>query len=127
MLLSPILAFLLPLTIAAAPLDDLDDEDAQIVQELYAEDAASAQYISPLRIYSQSSDVNETAVFTNTTASKPAVWACDVRSWVRAPDLSPGATVPAEVRLAMNGSACADVVSWGVGLSMRERGAMKVK
>lgn len=53
-------------------------------------------------------------------------WDCDVRSWVRAPDLAPGKSVPADVRLAMNGSACGDVQSWAVGAVMKERAVLKV-
>lgn len=62
----------------------------------------------------------------NASASEN-IWDCDVRPWVRAPDLAPGISVPGEVRLAMNGSDCGDVVGWSVGLTMMERGVMKTK
>ena len=52
-------------------------------------------------------------------------WQCDVRAWTRAPDLYPGTTLPGEARLALNGSDCGDVLSWAVGLRLRERAIIK--
>lgn len=54
-------------------------------------------------------------------------WACDVRSWTRAPDLYPGLTTPADTRLAVNGSDCKDIVGWQVGLRFKERAIIKLK
>lgn len=62
-----------------------------------------------------------------TNDTYPAPWDCDIRAWVRAPDLQPGATIPAEVRVTMNGSMCGDIKGWSVGLQMKERGLLKVK
>ncbi|OCF30469.1 hypothetical protein I316_07905 [Kwoniella heveanensis BCC8398] len=56
-----------------------------------------------------------------------AKWACDVRSWVRAPDLKPDSVIPAEARLAVNGSACGDIVGWDVGLRFKERAIVKIR
>ncbi|WVF70139.1 hypothetical protein IAT40_004927 [Kwoniella sp. CBS 6097] len=58
---------------------------------------------------------------------KEVKWACDVRSWVRAPDLRPDTVIPAEARLAVNGSACGDIVGWDVGLRFKERAIVKIK
>ena len=96
-------------------------EEQAIAAQLIAEDLGSLQHpIVPPFGYRDNDVTSESNV-------SRSVWDCDVRSWVRAPDLSPGATVPADVRLAMNGSACSDVVGWTVGLSLSERGVMKVK
>ena len=54
-------------------------------------------------------------------------WECDVRSWVRAPDLYPGAKLPADARLSLNGTECGDVVGWSVGLRLKERATVKMK
>jgi hypothetical protein len=54
-------------------------------------------------------------------------WACDVRVWTRAPDLSPGAHLPAEARLSINGTDCGDIVKWEVGLRLKERVIVKKK
>ncbi|KIR59102.1 hypothetical protein I314_05086 [Cryptococcus bacillisporus CA1873] len=54
-------------------------------------------------------------------------WDCDIRSWVRAPDLAPGHVHPAEARLAMNGSSCGEIVRWEVGLRFRERAIIKLR
>jgi hypothetical protein len=149
MLVSPLLALSLlrlPLGLALPHQDYEDDvdEDWMLVRELYEADAAQAMYISPLMSYADPSDRDgslgdEDAQMTSgesyssaindtgTTNSTKTIWACDVRSWVRAPDMAPGITVPAEVRLAMNGSACAEVESWSVGLALKERGVLKVR
>ncbi|KIR78795.1 hypothetical protein I306_04157 [Cryptococcus gattii EJB2] len=54
-------------------------------------------------------------------------WDCDIRSWVRAPDLAPGQVHPAEARLAMNGSSCGEIVRWEVGLRFKERAIIKLR
>ena len=54
-------------------------------------------------------------------------WDCTLRGWVRAPDLAPSQTLPGEVRLAANGSACRDIEAWSVGLRMKERAIVKLK
>ena len=117
MLLSTLL--LIPLCFAESHQDRLTDD--ALAEQLIAEDLASLQQpLAPPPSYLTDADTAKP------NRTRP-VWDCDVRSWVRAPDLFPGATVPAEVRLAMNGSACSDVVGWKVGLSLNERGMMKVK
>ncbi|OCF59071.1 hypothetical protein L486_03570 [Kwoniella mangroviensis CBS 10435] len=54
-------------------------------------------------------------------------WECDVRSWVRAPDLRPSSVIPAETRLSANGSDCKDIEKWEVGLRFKERAIVKLK
>jgi len=54
-------------------------------------------------------------------------WQCDIRVWTRAPDLSPGRNIPADARLAANGSACGDIVKWEVGMRLKERALIKMK
>lgn len=54
-------------------------------------------------------------------------WACNIRSWTRAPDLSPGLGTPSDARLAFNGSDCNDIVGWQVGLRFKERAITKLK
>ncbi|KAK8847332.1 hypothetical protein IAR55_005189 [Kwoniella newhampshirensis] len=74
-------------------------------------------------------DVVQDVIKIETTSSPESEvdWACDVRSWVRAPDLTPGEIHPAEARLAVNGSACRDIVKWDVGLRFKERAIVKLK
>lgn len=52
-------------------------------------------------------------------------WACDIRAWTRAADLYPGAKIPGDARLAMNGTECDQVVKWQVGLRYLERAIIK--
>lgn len=54
-------------------------------------------------------------------------WDCTLRGWVRAPDLAPSQTFPAQARIAANGSACRDIEAWSVGLRMKERAIVKLK
>lgn len=54
-------------------------------------------------------------------------WDCEVRAWVRAPDLRPSASFPAQARLAANGSDCGDIERWEVGLRFKERAIIKLK
>ncbi|ORY28977.1 hypothetical protein BCR39DRAFT_588501 [Naematelia encephala] len=68
--------------------------------------------------------VEEESTLVQSTAES---WPCEVRSWVRAPDLAPSGTFPAQARLALNGSACGDVVGWQVGLRYKERAIIKKK
>lgn len=63
----------------------------------------------------------------NATAPPIPRWDCEVRAWTRAPDLAPNTAIPAEVRLALNGSDCADIVSWKAGLRFKERAIVKLK
>lgn len=63
----------------------------------------------------------------NVTEEEEPTWECDLRAWTRAPDLTPGSVIPAEARLAVNGSACEDVVKWEVGLRYKERAIIKRK
>lgn len=53
-------------------------------------------------------------------------WACDVRAWVRAPDLSPNLLSTADARLIVNGTDCVDLVRWEVGLRLKERSIVRV-
>lgn len=55
------------------------------------------------------------------------VWNCSLRAWVRAADLSPSSVVPAEMRLAANGTECGDIVGMKVGLRLKERAIVKLK
>ena len=122
--------------VTSTPAEDPDSDEA-ILRDLLAEDIADLQ--KPLHAPLPTAppfgypggdlggDLDTREGHNATGEADPGVWACDVRSWVRAPDMSPGATVPGEVRLAMNGTACAEVKSWSVGLALKERGAMKVK
>jgi hypothetical protein len=73
--------------------------------------------------FNTSASENATAVGT----SEDPEWACSIRAWTRAPDLSPGVVVPAETRLVLNGSACGDVVKWEAGLRFKERAIIKRK
>lgn len=66
------------------------------------------------------------AVLGGVNDTKPT-WDCDVRVWTRAPDLSPGKAIPADARLAANGSACGDIVKWEVGMRLKERALIKMK
>ncbi|WWD00315.1 hypothetical protein V866_007226 [Kwoniella sp. B9012] len=58
---------------------------------------------------------------------KEIKWECDIRSWVRAPDLRPSSVIPAETRLSANGSDCKDIEKWEVGLRFKERAILKLK
>ncbi|KAI5476451.1 hypothetical protein MNV49_007764, partial [Pseudohyphozyma bogoriensis] len=59
-------------------------------------------------------------------ATPPEPWPCDVRAWVRAPDLTPNLLSTADARLIMNGTACAEVVKWEVALRLRERSVYRI-
>jgi len=74
-------------------------------------------------LFSSISSVDEGTINTGPETE----WACDIRAWTRAPDLFPGAIVPAEARLAANGSACVDIVGWEAGLRYKERAIVKMK
>jgi hypothetical protein len=60
-------------------------------------------------------------------AAAPEEWACDLRAWTRAPDLSPGLSTLAEARLAGNGTACNEIDRWEVGLRFKERAIIKLR
>ncbi|KAG2135299.1 hypothetical protein DEU56DRAFT_981165 [Suillus clintonianus] len=47
----------------------------------------------------------------------PQCWA---QAWVRAPDMVPGDVIVGDVRIKLNGPACADVESYGLGLRYKE-------
>lgn len=66
-------------------------------------------------------DVAEVAAENDTT---PA-WPCDIRVWTRAPDLTPDTVLPADARLAANGSACGEITKWEVGMRLKERALIK--
>jgi hypothetical protein len=76
-------------------------------------------------LFSTFDSLGETTITTDERITP--VWACDIRAWTRAPDLYPGAKVPAEARLAVNGSACGDIVGWEAGLRYKERAIIKMK
>jgi len=77
----------------------------------------------PFFAVSEPADISSLAL--DTPVATP--WACDVRSWTRAPDLAPGVVVPAETRLAVNGTDCKDIIGWKVGLRYKERAIVKLK
>ncbi|GJN90376.1 hypothetical protein Rhopal_003387-T1 [Rhodotorula paludigena] len=54
-------------------------------------------------------------------------WNCSIGAWVRAPDLSPNVVVPGDARLVLNGTDCADVRRWTVGLRLKERAVVKLR
>jgi hypothetical protein len=56
-----------------------------------------------------------------------AAWACDIRTWVRAPDLAPNLRATGEARVVTNGSDCVDIVKWDVGLVLKERSIVRLK
>jgi len=74
-------------------------------------------------LFSQIDSHEATAVVTD--HSPP--WDCDIRAWTRAPDLYPGANLPAEARLAANGSACGDIIGWEAGLRYKERAVIMIR
>lgn len=53
-------------------------------------------------------------------------WSCEVRAWVRAPDLQPLLVSSADARLLLNGTGCEDIVKWEVGLEYKERSIVKI-
>ena len=62
-----------------------------------------------------------------TPAKAAAPWACDIRTWVRAPDLTPNLRATGDARVVMNGTDCADIVKWDVGLILKERSIVRLK
>jgi hypothetical protein len=56
-----------------------------------------------------------------------APWACDIRTWVRAPDLAPNLRATGEARVVTNGTNCVDIVKWDVGLILKERSIVRLK
>ncbi|ORY89117.1 hypothetical protein BCR35DRAFT_300929 [Leucosporidium creatinivorum] len=59
-------------------------------------------------------------------AATATPFACTLRSWVRAPDLTPGLLSTADARLLANGSDCQDLVGWSVGLRFKERAIVRL-
>lgn len=53
-------------------------------------------------------------------------FSCDIRAYVRAPDLYPGQRAHGEARLAANGSSCDELISWNLVLRMRERSVARL-
>ncbi|KAG2135309.1 hypothetical protein DEU56DRAFT_396632 [Suillus clintonianus] len=53
----------------------------------------------------------------NAPPPPPQCWA---QAWVRAPDMVPGDVIAGDVRIKLNGPACADVESYGLGLRYKE-------
>jgi hypothetical protein len=68
-----------------------------------------------------------TQPFATESKSNEEEWDCEVRTWTRAPDLIPGNTIPAETRLALNGTQCSDIIGWQIGLRMKERALIKIR
>lgn len=66
------------------------------------------------------------APFEQPVSSADTKWACDVRAWVRAPDLQPNMVATGDARLLLNGSACGDVNAWAVGLRLKERAIVRL-
>ncbi|GAA6038795.1 hypothetical protein JCM8097_002894 [Rhodosporidiobolus ruineniae] len=62
-----------------------------------------------------------------TSPLSAAPWNCSIQAWVRAPDLRPNVVLPGDARLVANGTDCADIVEWSVGLRLRERGVVKLR
>jgi len=60
-------------------------------------------------------------------ATAPAPWACDIRTWVRAPDLAPNLRATGDARIVANGTDCADIIKWDVGLIFKERSIVRLK
>ena len=60
-------------------------------------------------------------------AKTTAPWACDIRTWVRAPDLAPNLRATGDARFVTNGTDCADIVKWDVGLIFKERSIVRLK
>ena len=60
-------------------------------------------------------------------AQAAAPWACDISTWVRAPDLAPNLRATGDARVVTNGSDCADIVKWDVGLILKERSIVRLK
>lgn len=58
--------------------------------------------------------------------SSTARWDCDVKAYVRAPDLSPNVLLQGDARLVANGTACTDLVGWQLGLVMKERAIVRL-
>lgn len=55
-----------------------------------------------------------------------ARWACDIKAYVRAPDLFPNALLQGDARLMANGSDCTDMVGWQLGLVLKERAIVRL-
>ena len=54
-------------------------------------------------------------------------WQCDIRCYVRAPDLRPIGVFDGDARLRFHGSSCAELERWSVGLRLKERAVVRVK
>ncbi|WWC67721.1 uncharacterized protein I206_101633 [Kwoniella pini CBS 10737] len=93
---------------------------AQATQLIF--DTSSTPEFDSLSSESSSIALDDTKI---TEEIKP--WQCDIRSWVRAPDLQPSTTIPGETRLSANGSDCANIIKWEIGLRFKERAIIKIK
>ena len=60
-------------------------------------------------------------------AKATAPWACDIRTWVRAPDLAPNLRATGDARFVANGTDCPDIVKWDIGLNFKERSIVRLK
>ena len=58
-------------------------------------------------------------------SSSEKTFDCYPAGWVRAPDLYPGLSTPADARLYLNGTECNQIVKWEVGLRLKERAILK--
>lgn len=68
--------------------------------------------------------LNPSVLSSSTTTTTP--FDCEVRSWVRSPDLLPSQIQPAQARWSLNGSDCSEFVKAEVGLRFRERSLVKI-
>lgn len=66
------------------------------------------------------------SVLSSSTLNIQTPFNCEVRSWVRSPDLLPSQIQPAQVRWNLNGSDCTEFVKAEVGLRFRERSLVKI-
>ena len=58
-------------------------------------------------------------------AGNETAFDCYPAGWVRAPDLYPGLSTPADARLYLNGTKCDQFIKWEVGLRFKERAILK--
>lgn len=114
--MSPTTAFLPAMLIDIWPTLSLGALAAQAARISFLPDAAQV-------MLSDTNNINTVEL----DAASADEWDCDIRSWVRAPDLAPGQVHPAEARLAMNGSSCGEIVRWEVGLRFKERAVIKLR
>ncbi len=87
----------------------------------FAAALATALCASPIISASLASPAPLTPVETGTP------WDCDLRTWVRAPNLAPNMRATGDARYVANGTDCADIVKWDVGLVYKERSIVRLR